>query len=232
MGVPLREYLRLGKWQDAVGRRWFRERLRRGIPVTLDRNIVKVGSDYGGWMIPSAAVQSDWIVYAIGAGTDVSFETGLIDTAGCEVHTFDPTPEAVDHASRLGVPRLHFHPYALWTSDESVIMHLPRAGSGSLSAVNLQRTNETITLPGRSLPSLMAELGHDHIDLLKVDIEGAEYDILTPTMVADAGVRILAIDLHANVPARRAIAFLRGFLSAGYQAVAREETDFTLVRAF
>lgn len=191
--------------------------------------MVKVGSGYGGWLIPLAEVRSDSIVYSVGAGTDVSFDLGLIAACGCEVHALDPTPEAIQYLHGIREPRLHVHPWALWTVDADIPMYVPRVGSGSLSAVNLQATAEAIMLPARSLRSIMDELGHDHVDLLKLDIEGAEYEVVTPELVAEAGVRILAIDVHPHVPARRGIAFLQALIGAGYRVIAREETDFTLV---
>jgi FkbM family methyltransferase len=222
--------MRPAKWRHAVGRRWFRASLARGLRVQARSGIVKVGSSYGGWFVPLSDVRPEWVVYSVGAGTDVTFDVGLISRSGCEVQVFDPTPAAIEHVGQLNEPRLHVHPWALWTRDEDIAMYLPRAGSGSLSAVNLQRTANAVRLPGRSLRSIMVELGHNRVDLLKVDIEGAEYDVVTPELMVDAGVRVLAIDVHPNVPARRAILFLRGFLAAGYVVVAREETDFTLVR--
>ena len=49
----------------------------------------------------------------------------------------------------------------------------------------------------RSLRSLMGEAGLDEIDLLKVDVEGAEWDVLTSI----AGLRINAIvaEIHLDL---------------------------------
>jgi FkbM family methyltransferase len=225
------EYLRPRKWRHAARRRWFRARLQHAIPIAVRSGIEKLGSDYGGWLVPLAEVGKEWVVYSVGAGTDVTFDTELAKRCGCDVHVFDPTPAAVDHVRELANPKLHMHPWALWTADCDIDMYLPRAGSGSLSVVNLQQTAEHLRLPGRSLPSIMTELGHDRVDLLKVDIEGAEYEVLTPEMVLEAGVRILAIDLHPNVAPRRALAFIEAFLAVGFAATALEETDITLSRS-
>merc|ERR1711924_42817 len=40
------------------------------------------------------------------------------------------------------------------------------------------RTPRTTRMPVRSLRSLMAELRHSHIDILKLDVEGAEWGVL------------------------------------------------------
>jgi hypothetical protein len=48
----------------------------------------------------------------------------------------------------------------------------------SYSMANLQRTQAFILAPVRTLASLMHGMGQEAIDLLKVDIEGAEYEVL------------------------------------------------------
>ena len=42
----------------------------------------------------------------------------------------------------------------------------------------------------------MAELQHDRIDLLKLDVEGAEYEVLKPLFRGDLKVRVLCVDFH------------------------------------
>jgi FkbM family methyltransferase len=53
-------------------------------------------------------------------------------------------------------------------------------------------------LPVRGLASIMHELGHDHIDILKLDIEGSEYRFLEPAIESGVCQRIgqLAIKWH------------------------------------
>jgi hypothetical protein len=66
----------------------------------------------------------------------------------------------------------------------------------SHSIRNLQQTDSFITATCRSLPSLVEQLGHDHIDLLKLAVEAAEYDVLEPVLTQELTVQILCVDSH------------------------------------
>jgi hypothetical protein len=55
--------------------------------------------------------------------------------------------------------------------------------------------------PGRSLPSLAAELGDQAIELLKLDIEGSEYAVLG-LLDSALGAGVLCAELHHTVPPR------------------------------
>ena len=66
----------------------------------------------------------------------------------------------------------------------------------------------------------MQDLGHDHIDLLKVDIEGAEYEVIEDFLASQVDVKQVLIEFHHRFPeigldqTRQAVAALR---AAGYQ---------------
>jgi FkbM family methyltransferase len=222
------------KVRRAIRRRVFERRVRRGAKIDDDAPLVRLGTDYGGWAVPAGLISGSWICYCVGAGLDVSFELSLIASFGCRVWSFDPAEDSRRYVERLAAtnPRLQFRQTALWRADARVRMY--RAADPthcSLSAANLQETNRWVEAPGRSLESLMAELGHDRVDLLKVDLEGSEYEVLEPEAVAAAGVRVLCVELHAVTPPRAALAFLESFRVAGFRPVHRELERFTLVRA-
>jgi len=195
--------------------------------------LVRLGSDYGGWVVPAGLVGTSWICYCAGAGLDVSFELGLIASCGCRVWSFDPAEESRRYVERLAATNelLNFRQLALWWTDAGVRMYRAADESHcSLSAANLQGSERWLEAPGRSLESLMEELGHERVDLLKADLEGSEYEVLDPETIADAGVRVLCFELHATTPAKKALAFLDGFRDAGFRPLHRELERFTLVR--
>ena len=55
-------------------------------------------------------------------------------------------------------------------------------------------TTATTRCPVRRLPTLMQELGHDRLDLLKLDIEGGEYAVLDDVLAV--GPRQLLVEFH------------------------------------
>ena len=113
-------------------------------------------------------------------GEDITFDLGIIERFGCYVVAFDPTPRAIAHVAEHAAdePRFTFRPVGLWSEDTSLRFFAPRDPAHvSHSAVNLQRTETYFEAEVRTLPTLMHELGHDRIDLLKLDIEGAEHGV-------------------------------------------------------
>jgi hypothetical protein len=84
--------------------------------------------------------------------------------------------------------------------------------SSSLSAV--------VDAPVFRLASIMKMLGHDRVDLLKMDIEGAEYGVLDDLLASDIIVGQLLVEFHHRWPevgidkTKRAIRLLNG---AGYR---------------
>ena len=120
----------------------------------------------------------------------MSFDLGLVERFGCEVIAFDPTPRAIAFAEPIAArePRFRFMPVGLWSEDTTLRFYRPTDPAHvSHSAVNLQRTTSGSRVRSGRLDTLMAELGDTSIDLLKLDIEGAEHTVLA-TML-EAGVR-------------------------------------------
>lgn len=207
------------------------ERLRDAVPLAHE----KMGTDYGGWFVPSGLLTSRSLCYGVGAGEDISFEIGLVRRYGCEVFCFDPTPRAQRHVERLrnnterGNPteinnrtgkfydcnqscldRLHFHPYGLWSEDRVMRFYSPADPTHvSHSIVNLQRTGTFFEAECKTIKSLTQAFGHTELSLLKLDVEGAEYEILASML--DEGVR----------PAILCVEFDEGFQPADDQYLAR-----------
>ena len=99
----------------------------------------------------------------------------MIDRFGCEIFGFDPTPISQDYLKSIALPAaMHVYPFGLATFDGTKNFGVPSEGDVSFSSVT--GGSGDLNLEVRKLSSLMAMLGHDHIDLLKMDIEGDEYD--------------------------------------------------------
>lgn len=93
-------------------------------------------------------------------------------------------------------------------------------GSRSVSPAGLYESKRYVELPGRTLPSVMVELGDERIDLLKIDIEGGEYELL-PTLDLNAlGVKVFALQLHHTGTVRQARSLIAALRDADYLPVA------------
>ncbi len=133
----------------------------------------------------------NYTVYSAGIGNQINFELDLIKKveekgAHIELYAFDPTPRSIAFLNDIDLPdNFHFYPYAISDKDKNVEFALPTA-DGWISGSTADVKNDSrkldfenrITVPGKTIRTIMKELGHDRIDLLKMDIEGAEFDVL------------------------------------------------------
>jgi FkbM family methyltransferase len=215
--------------------------------------MVHLGTDYGGWAVPQGVISPDSICYCVGAGEDISLEVELANRYGCKVYTFDPTPRAVTHFEKVkravsnGSPvfsipdhyqyqvsdkltqLLNFYPYGLWEADGDITFFAPRDPSHvSYSAVNLQATNQSFQAPCKKLSSLMELCGHSKIDLLKMDIEGAEYAVLNNMLREKIYPAVLCIEFHGRTEDKNNM--VSQLQSAGYKlGCVNKNTDYTFV---
>lgn len=132
--------------------------------------------NYGEWAVPLALLNETSIVYSVGVGDDISFDRALIDRYGCEVFAYDPSPTGVAFAATQELPdRFHFAPIGLSNVDGEAEFF---AGPDTSFGLNNPGTDKALVLPVRRLATLKAQNAHAHIDLLKMDIEGFEYDVI------------------------------------------------------
>lgn len=155
----------------------------------------RYGNDWADWVLAPQYLGSNSIAYSFGLGRDISFEESLIGHIGCEIHAFDPTPISLDYVRSLGPnPKLHVHPFGLSCVDGEKDFGAPAEGDASFST----RTSGSggVRLPVRRLTSLTRELGHDRIDLLKMDIEGEEYGVIDDILAQGLLPGQLLIEFH------------------------------------
>lgn len=225
MNVVVRK-LRPAKIRSAIRRRAFEWRVGR-VPIEPGPPIVELGSAYGGWKIPEAAVGEGHICYCIGAGGDVSFDLELIRRYGAVVRAIDPVEAYAAAAleASAGEPRFSFRQAALTTQDGPIRMQSHHeAGSNSLSAAGLYDTDHWIEVDGRTLNSLMREFGDDHIDLLKLDVEGIEYELVPTLDLVGLGVKVFSIQVHHTGTVAQALRLIEHVRGQGYQLVAERPT--------
>lgn len=125
----------------------------------LKERIGRLG-DGGKWVCGLRYMLQDrpCLVYSLGSAGDTSFEEQILASTSCEVHTFDPNLSTdMQTAMQTSLPGLHFHSVGLGRS------------SGPLHSLDDRNMH--------SFEEVMAALGHAWVDVLKVDIEGHEWDM-------------------------------------------------------
>ena len=187
--------------------------LKRCVNVLLDRDLFmreqtsvhreRRGSDYGGWWLHPDPLGSASVVYSFGVGDDVTFDLWLIQRFGLRVEAFDPTPRSIAWVSSQQLPAgFAFHPIGLADFDGDAEFRPPPVASHmsfSIQPPHQGRQEEGsagIAAPVRRLSSIMRMLGHDRIDLLKMDIEGAEYAAIGDMVESRVEVRQILVEFH------------------------------------
>jgi FkbM family methyltransferase len=159
--------------------RYYLERVRRTQSRGLELDYL--GSKDNGRTIPRNIVDANSICYSFGVGLDVSFDLELIARYGCHVHCFDPTPKSIAFIEPILAkePKLHFHPIGIWIEDTELTFFNPdENASGNFSVYDLHGRGFGFRAKCRTIETIMRELGHQHIDLLKIDIEGGWFPVM------------------------------------------------------
>jgi FkbM family methyltransferase len=160
-----------------------------------------IGSIYGGWMIIPELLHSNSVAYSFGVGNDVSFDLELIRRFGLKVHGFDPSPIAIQWLdTQCTSPKYIFHPWGLGSRDTSAELFAPISG-GMYSLHSEHMSGELVKTRAsiRRLATIAKELGTKVIDILKIDIEGAELDILPDIVESAVPIRQLVLEFHHRI---------------------------------
>jgi FkbM family methyltransferase len=177
-------------------------RFRRELEIHPRSDLLTLGSNYGFWVVPDTFDENS-VCYLAGVGEDISFDLALVARYGCTIHSFDPVPAAAAYAGVAArhEPRVVFHQVGLWSADMRIGFHGPeQRGHVSHSATDLHGRDVVFEADVRSVRSLMEELGHTRLDLLKLSVEGAEYEIVRGTLADGVHPSVVCIEYAQPAP--------------------------------
>lgn len=169
-----------------------------------------VGSQTHGYMVPEGLLDANSVCYCVGAGEDITFDTELAEQFGCRVRILDPTPVGTRHYAlvrekvlageplwsqngepfryRIAPERLALLKYleiGVWDAATTLRFYEPtKENYPSYSVAMFQESGRWIEAPVDRLSAIMRREGDASIDLLKLEIEGAEYKVLE-TLIED-----------------------------------------------
>jgi FkbM family methyltransferase len=183
---------------------------------------VRLGDPGGRWSIVPRSLGSGTVVYAFGVGTDISFERDLIARYGVTVHAFDPTPIALEWARSRPLPEgFLLHPYGVADFDGVARFAAPRKRKfASYSLVRREGVGSAVAVPVHRLTTLMDMLHLPTPDVIKMDIEGAEYAVLSDLLKSGLRPEQILVEFHhrwREVGARRTREALRLLAGSGYR---------------
>ena len=191
--------------ERSLSRRWREWRLPIGY--------VRLGTKYGGWWLDRTLVRPDPLLVDCGLGEDISFDSAFLSRFGGMVVGIDPNPQSLAWCKAHCPPGMHLLDRAFWSSAGEVLtFHLPRPKqelprgadgvSGSLipshAYVEGGAARAVTTI---DLAQVLADAAREDCDVLKLDIEGAEYEVL-PALARSgllARCRQLLVEFHHGV---------------------------------
>jgi len=195
-----RLYLRAYREKAAV-RQWIQRAVGKEpscrIEVCCEKELHGDGS--GAWCFCPTGLGPEFIVYNFGVGREISFERSIISTFGMQVFAFDPTPLASDWiASQQLPPEFHFLKIGIASYDGEATFRVhgdDKNACWSMSGASRGRSRSHVGQV-RMLATIARMLGHERIDVLKMDIEGAEYDVIQNWLDSGIHVSQLLIEFH------------------------------------
>src|SRR6202046_2406429 len=210
--------------------RRFRHRLRRSYDSLYSRSLpdketIGVLSQ---WTIVTHGLRPDAVIYSGGVGEDITFEQEVIRRCGVKIHIFDPSPVAASTIARANTDHLLFKPIGLAASTVANFS----IGGGTASSTWL-KAGGSETHPCTSLAREMELHGHDFIDLLKIDIEGFEYEVLESCLSQRIPIHQICVEFHdffPEIPKATTRKMIHALRSQGFDLIHRHRHDHTFLR--
>jgi FkbM family methyltransferase len=143
--------------------------------------VCRLGSEYGGWVVNPDHLCTESVVYSFGVGEDASFDRALMEQFDVQLHAFDPTPRSIAWVeNQIWPANFVFHSFGVAARD-GVVEFFPPENPAHVSHTLIERpatASQTISVEMKSLRTIVDMLGHRRIAVLKMDIEGAEYEVI------------------------------------------------------
>eukprot|EP00605_Chrysophyceae_sp_TOSAG23-4_P000398 GSChrysophyteH1.ASY1.ANO1.454.1 assembled CDS len=138
------------------------------------------GTEYGGWTYRPSHLTRNSIVYSVGLGEDISWDEWMMENHDLHVWGYDPTPKSKIYIqSRHLDARFSYTAEGLGTKEGILTFTKPKNPDYvSMRAGKIDGLGATVDVKVNTLENWMERNGHTYLDILKMDIEGLEYDVL------------------------------------------------------
>ena len=187
------------------------------------------------WAIAENTLGDQSFIVSAGVGTSITFEKDIIRRYNSQIVLLDPSPTGVETIHKLPDRRnIDFLELGLAAKSGPVCFGLPDlANEGSY---RMGSKADSIQFDCISLADLMKQRGRTVIDLLKIDVEGFEYEIIDSLIRQGLNVKTICVEIHHNrvISINKTVfnayyLMLRLFLR-GYRIIYNKNMDFTFAR--
>jgi FkbM family methyltransferase len=161
----------------------------------------------GAWAVWPQILGPQSVVYSFGVGDNINWDLKMIRRFGLTVHAFDPTPASIAWIARQQLPpQFIFHDCGISNFDGALDFYPPKRRGGTHFSQERRGGPLDRRPPVRGrverLSTIMQRLGHQRIDLLKLDVEGAEFEAIPNLIDSAVAVDQLLVEIHYQFPAR------------------------------
>jgi|694.fasta_scaffold05897_17 FkbM family methyltransferase len=117
------------------------------------------------------------------AGANVGIFSVFCSSSSKIVYAIEPTPSHFNILSEVVKPfdNIKTINAAVWNKDEDIRFYIVDHNTTSNSAVS--PTNNFVTVSGKTLQTLIQENNITHLDLIKMDIEGSEFEVISDELL-------------------------------------------------
>ena len=174
-----------------------------GVELDVNLETRAYGVRSGTWNVVPSALVPDSVVYSFGVGNNIEWDLGMIENHQVDLHAFDPTPRSVEWIKTQTLPnKFSFHSVGLSDQDGEIEFFVPnRDHKVNYSSYKSKSPDGvTVVCPVKRLTTLANELGHNNIDVLKMDIEGAEIAAIPNVLESGIFVGQMLVEFHYNYP--------------------------------
>ena len=162
-----------------------------------NRKYVDRLESFGQYKLLPEKISSNSIVYSGGVAESISFDEQISKKFNCDVYMFDPTKKSNEFMRNNNNPKLKFYNIGVWIEDGNIKFYHPNnPENADLSATNFFKSETFVELPCKTITSIMKEHGHKKIDVLKIDIEGAAFEVLNDLLDNNVYPKQLIVELE------------------------------------
>lgn len=187
------------------------------------------------WAIVGSALNANSFIVSAGVGHSISFEEAIIQKFDATIVLLDPSPTGVNTIkNKKDIRNIDFRAMGLAKQGGDISFGLPDSSEeGSFrKAVD---GGDCLTFKCTSLAELMKEHGKNRIDLLKIDVEGFEYEIIESVFENDIDIDQICVEIHhdkvisTDKTVFDAASIILKLFRRGYRIVYNKNMDFTFV---
>lgn len=188
--------MKLGYWRKVL------QKKEVYYPLQIRKKRFRSGNTFSSWTVCPDGLNAESLVLSFGVGKDISWETAIVRKYGCRILLFDPTPASVEWISRQELPQnITFYSFGISDHDGTERFYLPADENHvSASVCSGASSNRFFEAEVHTLGWILEMTGIKKADILKMDIEGAEYKVIQNLQALDFRPQQILIEFYHRFP--------------------------------